>query len=77
MSPVTVGDRRALRERFEALDRFAEWAADHPTRLAPADAVAAAGRLYELLPVPARRRPVDPGGVMTLHRLLRRVRPSR
>lgn len=74
---MALVDRRALRERSEALARFDAWAASHPTRLAPADAIAAAGRLYELLPVSARIGVVDATGVMTLHRLLRQGRPAR
>ncbi len=60
-----------MRERLEALRRFDAWASAHPTYLPAADAVAAAGRLYDLLPTASRLRPVDPQGVMTLHRLLR------
>jgi hypothetical protein len=64
---------RALRERIQAYARFDAWAASHPRYLLPGDAVAAAGRLYELLPPASRHRPVDPHGVMNLHRLLRRA----
>jgi hypothetical protein len=68
--------RRALRHRLEAHSRFDRWVAAHPTHLSPEAAVAAAGQLYELLPVTSRHRMVDPTGVMTLHRLLRRAARS-
>ncbi len=74
---MTSPKRRAVQDRLDAHARFDEWVAAHPTRLSPAAAVAAAGRLYELLPPSSRTRPVDPGGVMTLHGLLRRTRVVR
>jgi hypothetical protein len=61
----------ALLARRAALGRFDTWAAANPMDIQPADAVAAAGRLYELLPALSRHRPVDPRGIMTFHRLLR------
>jgi hypothetical protein len=74
---MSSAQRRAMQERLAAHARFDEWVSAHPTRLSPAAAVAAGGRLYDLLPPSSRTRPVDPGGVMTLHRLLRRTRVVR
>ena len=65
--------QEAMRHRLEALIRFDAWVAAHPICLSAADAVAAAGRLYDLLPPASRHRTVDPHGVMTLHRLLQRA----
>jgi hypothetical protein len=59
-----------VRERAEALGRFSAWEAAHPIRLSPGAALEAIGALYELLPPSARRRPVDPSGVMAFHQAL-------
>jgi hypothetical protein len=67
-SPQRLAD--AVRERAEAFERFALWEATHPIRLSPGAALEAIGALYELLPPSARRRRVDPAGVMTLHETL-------
>ena len=45
-----------LRARAERLDRFAEWEKSHPPRLTPSVAIAAAGALYQLLPLASRQR---------------------
>jgi hypothetical protein len=70
---MTEADRRAAQERLEALARFDRWAADHPMQLSAAAAIAAAGRLYDLLPPASRQRAIDPSGVIALHRLLASV----
>jgi hypothetical protein len=77
MTVVSSADRKSLQERKAALDRFNAWAERNPMRLTPADAVAAAGRLYDLLPSAARTRPIDCAGIMTLHRLLTRIDRAR
>jgi hypothetical protein len=59
-----------VRERAEAFEQFAVWEAAHPARLSPSAALQAVGALYQLLPVSERRRPVDPSGVMALHKTL-------
>ena len=63
-----------VRERAAALQRFADWEAAHPTRLAPSAALEAIGAIYQLLPPSGRRRQVDPTGVMALHETLSRLR---
>ena len=68
-SPQRLAD--AVRERAEAFERFALWEASHPIRLSPSAALEAIGALYDLLPPSGRERPVDPAGVMALHRTLR------
>jgi hypothetical protein len=70
---MTEAEQRAAREALAALGRFDRWAADHPIRVSPAEAVAAAGRLYELLPVDSRQRPIDASGVIVLHGILARI----
>ena len=70
-SPQRLAD--AIRERAEALERFAAWEATHPSRLSPSAALEAIGALYEVLPPSARCRPVDPAGVMALHQTLSRL----
>jgi len=72
MSP---SPKRELADRSEALARFDAWAAEHPMSLPPAAAVAAAARLYDLLPLESRGRAVDPSGVMALHGMLARLYP--
>jgi hypothetical protein len=67
--------KRETRERLEALARFEAWAVAHPMALTPAAAVAAASRLYDLLPLESRHRPIDPSGVIVLHRMLARLSP--
>jgi hypothetical protein len=67
---MTDAAKREARERREALTRFDHWAAEHPMQLTPAAAMAAAGRLYDLIPPESRRRPIDPSGVIAMHRLL-------
>lgn len=64
-----------LRARTAALERFAAWEADHPPRQSSAQALEGIGFLYELLPPEARARPVDPSGVMKLHRALALLPP--
>jgi len=72
-------DVRALwRRRADGLARFAEWERDHVDRDAtPAARFAAASTLYEWLPPDARRRAIDPSGVVRLHRCLRVLMPTR
>ena len=60
----------AIRERTRALEQFAAWEATHPARLSGPAALEAIGALYELLPPSGRSRPVDPTGVMALHKML-------
>jgi hypothetical protein len=62
-----------VRERAAALQRFADWEAAHPTRLSPSAALEAIGAIHQLLPSSARRRQVDPTGVMALHQTLSRL----
>lgn len=69
---VTAAD---LRARADALQRFDEWANTHPTEMPVAAVLAAAGFLYDRLPVNARERPIDPSGVIAFHTLFRRWRP--
>ncbi len=68
--------REAVEARSAALDRFARWQASNPARLTPAEALAAAGALYEMLPEAGRQRPVDPSGVMAFHSILSRAWPA-
>jgi hypothetical protein len=58
---------------MEGFARYAEWAAAHPPAMTPADAVAAVGRLYELLPPESRRREVDTTGVRRMTDALRHL----
>jgi hypothetical protein len=66
----------AIRARAAAFERFARWEAEHPAKLTPAAAIAAATALYDLIPAESRVRAVDPSGVMTLHALMSRFRPA-
>jgi hypothetical protein len=66
--PGLTGD--AVRARAAALTRFERAAESLPSMLSPAEAVAAVGLLYDLLPAASRERPVDPSGVAELHRAL-------
>lgn len=62
-----------LRERAEGFVRFAAWESAHPAHLTPADAVAAIGALYQLLPPASRRRPIDTSGVTRMRAALRHL----
>jgi len=66
----------AVRAREAALERFARWEAEHPTRWEPGAALAAVTALYDLLPPESRRRAPDPSGVMAFHALLSRTKPT-
>ena len=59
-----------IRERARAFEQYAAWAADHPARVSAGAGLEAIGAIYELLPRASRSRPVDPAGVMTLHKTL-------
>lgn len=63
-------DADALRAHLAALRRFNEWEEKNPIRLEPAEAIAAVGFLYDLLPPESRERPIDPSGIMKMHRAL-------
>jgi hypothetical protein len=63
--------RDLVRQRAAALDQYADWAAAHPTLLAPADAVEAIGALLDMMPLADRLRPVDTTGVARLHAALK------
>jgi hypothetical protein len=81
MSDEHQAERTALRaawaSRADGFRRFAAWEAAHPRRLAPADAVAAAAWLYDLLPAESRARAIETAGVRKLHEALSRLRPRR
>jgi hypothetical protein len=62
-----------VRARVEGFVRFAEWEASHPAILTPADAIAAIGTLYQLLPPASRRRSIDATGVGRMHDALRHL----
>ena len=63
-----------VRQRAEALARFAEWEASHPAMMSPEAAVASIGALYELLPAASRQRQIDTAGVRRMHDALRHLR---
>ncbi|TET22863.1 MAG: hypothetical protein E3J71_04590 [Candidatus Stahlbacteria bacterium] len=51
--------KRRLLERAAGLKRFAEWETEHPVEMSPAQALAAIGALYDLIPLQARKRDFD------------------
>jgi hypothetical protein len=59
-----------LRERAAAFERFAVWESSQRALTSPQQAIEAIGFLYDLLPEEARDRPVDPSGVIEMHRRL-------
>lgn len=61
-------DADALRAHLAALRRFNEWEEKNPLRMEPAEAIAAVGFLYDLLPPESRERPVDVSGIRKMHR---------
>lgn len=65
--------RLAFGRRSLALGRFAAWEARQIHTSAPAEAIAAATWLYDLLPLSSRVRPVRTEGVGQLHRALSRA----
>ena len=63
-------EREAWRERVAAWRRYRDrQPAIRPWR-PPADAIAAATWLYDLLPASSRARPVDPSGIVRLRACL-------
>ena len=61
----------ALNRREEQLDLYSRLEPDLPsTPLDPQTAIAGVGWLFDLLPEAARKRPIDPSGIMELHRCL-------
>ena len=61
----------ALHRREEQLDLYSRLEPDLPSSpLDPQTAIAGVGWLFDLLPKAARERPIDPSGVMELHRCL-------
>ena len=67
---VAQFDRKLVRQRAEALSRFSDWEARHPTYLDAAAAVAAIGFLYDQLPPEGRVRTVDVSGIQCMRRVL-------
>jgi len=79
-----AGDRahesgQELREKFlrrrEALEKFARWERLNPCSATPEAALGGIGWLYDLLPLQARKRPVDTSGVRELQRRLSVLTP--
>jgi hypothetical protein len=60
----------AIRAREAALSRYEAFAPTAPVTMSPAEALAAVGLLYDLLPPESRERAVDPDGLAALHRAL-------
>lgn len=67
---IRLGTAAELHARSEALARYETWEQAHRPSRTPAEGLAAAGFLYELLPRAARDRNFDPRGVVTMHRRL-------
>jgi hypothetical protein len=60
-----------LIQREKQLERYSRIEADLPSSPAcPARSIAGIGWLFDLLPQASRSRPVDPSGVVELHRCL-------
>ncbi len=66
-SSLGLASAEALLERQRALERFSAWEEKHPRVETSQAALNAVGFLYDLLPVEARRRPVDTRGIQALH----------
>jgi hypothetical protein len=56
--------------RQKALQSFNKWGKKHPAQLSPQSAVEGLDFLYKLLPEESRHRPIDPSGIMIMHRAL-------
>ncbi len=63
-------DPDAVRRHLSALRTFNEWEERNPMRLGPAEAIAAIGFLYDVLPPESRERPIDTSGIQKMHRAL-------
>jgi len=63
-------DAAALRERAARFELHAEWEHRHPSWPDASSALAQVAGLYELLPAPARERPIATAGVAAMHRAL-------
>lgn len=67
----------ALRLRERKLERYSELERSLVSPDDPAQAIAGIGWLYDLLPEASRERPVDPSGIIELHRCLAVLDSSR
>jgi hypothetical protein len=59
--------------RSAAFRRFNAWEQKHPVEMGAREALAAVGKLYELMPIESRHRVFDPNGVTTMRRALSRL----
>lgn len=71
-----IGDKEQLERRAAALRRFNEWETRHPIEMTPAEALAAIGTLYELIPPESRQRALDPSGVQKMRQALSHLKAS-
>lgn len=67
--------REEFLRRQEALEKFARWERLNPLSATPQAVLSGVGRLYDLLPPQARKRPVDTEGVRELQRQLSVLTP--
>ena len=57
-------------DRQKALHDFNEWEKKHPLEMSPQTAGEGLDFLYQLLPETSRQRPIDPSGIIIMHRAL-------
>ena len=71
-----IGGKEELERRAIALRRFNDWEARHPIEMAPTEALAAIGTLYELLPPESRLRAFNPSGLRKMRQALSHLKVS-
>jgi hypothetical protein len=63
-------DKSNINNHLSALGRFNEWEANCADKIPGNQSLAGVFELYELIPEVARQRPVDPQGVIEMHKAL-------
>lgn len=63
-------------DRQKMLQSFNEWVKKQPLELSPQLAIEGLDFLYSLLPEASRHRPIDPSGIMIMHRALAQLKDN-
>lgn len=66
--------KKLFAARTAGFRRFNAWEQKHPIEMDAREALAAVGKLYELMPIESRHRVFDPNGVTTMRRALSRLK---
>ena len=67
-------NKEQIMNRLSALEKYNAWESQNPCNIEGAKAISAVGDLYNLIPAQFRSRPVDPGGIIKMHRMFSHLR---